>query len=370
MAYRGSASSGRDGEPYMSACLPQWTEETATVVAHAAYLALGFLSLIGLYATYRWANIRFARRRGLAHEKTMRFHPRLLYYQPGGEPLFLVDRSHEQSVFFLEGYRVQNPVGLNEEWLQGLYRDHCTNVIAPIIGKQSYPYDQRNADWVFQDDFRTALQIYDAYTNAMPHGHRIAVVGASLGAVAALTLATERRPHVTVLVSPPSLHLVLPENLIRSAEVAGRMLLDHMHLVSAFLPYSTKRWHVGPSSDPPTPRDHLTVPHVEWNMKQLAQLTDAIRWMSQLVDHIKGGLFVIVRGERDRTIVSRSMTTFVERLRSNGNRVETLTVPSRGHRLWITDDGREVIQRAILESLHSDGDALSVPELQPKHPGA
>jgi pimeloyl-ACP methyl ester carboxylesterase len=330
------------------------------MAADVALLGVWLFALIGLYSSYLWINRRLARRRGLSCERSMTFDQRLLYYRPGGEPLFLVDRSHEQTVFFIEGFRVQNPVQLHEEWIQELYDDHRTNVIVPVIGKQSYPFAQRNSDWDFQSDLRTVLQVYDGYVRAMPPDHRVVVVGASFGSVAALTLAAERSPHGVVLVSPASMNPVLPENLSPFFRVAGRLFFDHLHLAAAIRPYTTSRMFAM-GSDPKVLREDQIVRQVEANIKQWAQLQDAIRWTNALLEDTKGTHFVIVRGERDRLVAQPTADDLVERLRIHGSHVRTVTVPGGGHRLLLSD-GREAALRAIREMMRPDRGAVLASE--------
>ncbi|MCB1158663.1 MAG: hypothetical protein KDK45_14260, partial [Leptospiraceae bacterium] len=136
-------------------------------------------------------------------EKNRSYSSIFQYNQKGGEPLFLVNPENKRTIFFMEGFRAQAPAGFYRDWFEELYQTG-TNIIVPVYGLQSSPFELRNRDWRFQEDLRLANQVYEAYASAKSEEHEILLVAHSFGTLPALSIAVtaKRRPDGIILLSP------------------------------------------------------------------------------------------------------------------------------------------------------------------------
>jgi pimeloyl-ACP methyl ester carboxylesterase len=173
----------------------------ASMALKAAILAFALVGAHRLLLDWQWNSKRES---VMKIEAEREYDPDLLYHKNGGEPLFLVRGENATTLFFMEGFRTQSPAGMYLDWFRELHETMGVNVVVPVYGLQSAPFDYRNRDWKYQEDMRLATQVYDAYCAALPEGHRVTVCAQSFGALPALAIAAfaRRRPDALVLLSP------------------------------------------------------------------------------------------------------------------------------------------------------------------------
>ena len=171
---------------------------TAAIVALVSPFAL-----YGLWKATLGLQKAVVRRRVAGVEARRAYHPVLKYHRNGGEPLFIVDPKNKATLFFMEGFRTQSPAGMYRERLDDLSAQGV-NVVVPVYGLQSSPFDLRNREWRLEEDLRLATQVYDAYAVGLAPGHRLVVCSQSFGAIPALAIAAfaARRPDALVFLSP------------------------------------------------------------------------------------------------------------------------------------------------------------------------
>jgi len=173
------------------------------LVTAATLAALSPFCLYGLWKASLGLQKALVRRRVAGVEARREYHPVLRYHRNGGEPLFLVDPKNKATLFFMEGFRTQSPAGMYRERFDALFAEGV-NVVVPVYGLQSSPFDLRNRDWRLEEDLRLATQVYDAYAAGLAPGHRLVVSAQSFGAIPAAAIAAfaSRRPDSLVFLSP------------------------------------------------------------------------------------------------------------------------------------------------------------------------
>ncbi len=126
------------------------------------------------------------------------------FNENGGEPLFLTKKGNKVTIFFMEGFRTQNPSGMYKDWLEELFNKYNFNIVVPIYGIQSSPFYLRNRQWYFEEDLREIIQIYDVYCCNLEENHKIIVISQSFGALcnSYISLKGKRKPDYSIYLSP------------------------------------------------------------------------------------------------------------------------------------------------------------------------
>lgn len=314
------------------------------------------LALIGAYRVYLWAQYA-SKEHAITPAERGKFDRDLLYRTQGGEPLVLVNPAYTKTLFFIEGFRAQMPAGMYTDWLMDLHRTAKTNVIVPVYGLQSSPFAMRNRQWFFQEDMRTVLQIYDAYTALLPADHRIVTVSMSFGTLPHLAIAAhaKRPPDVLVLLSPL--------NTGMEYKVAGKLVywlskqtawLQHVLLFSSVTPPPNRAsvWDIVNRQEnlriaaqiPINPEDNVRLGH---------QVEQAAAWMEQdLVPEVKHRDITVVWGDSDLFFSQAGFRALAERLSAAGNRVQSITVPDSGH-MVLMDNGAAQVKSLIERHLEA-----------------
>ncbi|MGL4370825.1 MAG: hypothetical protein ACRCUT_14305, partial [Spirochaetota bacterium] len=170
----------------------------------AAKIIIVLFALAGLYNLYIKILYSHARERAGKIESAWSFDPDLKYNKDGGEPLFLVAPENKVSLIFMEGFRTQNPAGMYLPWLKEIHKKYHVNIFVPVYGLQSSPFALRYREWHCEEDMRTVLQAYDAYTALLPEGHRVITMSQSFGTLPhrAILLKAKRSPDEAVFLSP------------------------------------------------------------------------------------------------------------------------------------------------------------------------
>ncbi len=316
----------------------------------AIAVALTPFALYGAWKAVLYAQFAATRRRVAAIEAGRSYHPVLRYHRDGGEPLFLVDPGHDTTLFFLEGFRTQSPAGMYRERFRRLF-EAGVNVVAPVYGLQSSPFDLRNRDWRIEEDLRLAGQVYDAYAAAQAPGHSIVVCGQSFGAIPAASVAafSARRPDALAFLSPHNAELDFRVSgpTIRWLSLQSAWL---RHLVrfswAAPAPGRASVWDIVD-----TERNLATAARGDANPEDATEYgyrnALAARLMEEAILPAVSGYDVrIVCGGRDLYFAQSGFDRFATALRSGGNRVELTRLEGSGHMVLL--DAEEDRAWAIL----------------------
>jgi len=249
------------------------------------------------------------------------------------------------------------PAGMYVDWLQELHRTAKTNIIVPVYGLQSSPFAMRNRQWFFQEDMRTVLQIYDAYTALLPADHRIVTVSMSFGTLPHLAIAAHaQRP-------PDALVLLSPLNTGMEYKVARKLVywlskqtawLQHVILFSTITPPPNRAtvWDIVnrqanlriAAQVPINPEDNVRLGH---------QVELAAAWMERdLVPQVKGRDITLVWGDSDLFFSQAGFGALAAQLRTSGNHVDTVTVRDSGH-MVLLDNGGALVKSLIAQRLEA-----------------
>jgi len=312
------------------------------------------LACIGLHRSVLWVEHATAKSMIEAREND-RFDKDLLYHREGGYPLFLVNPEHTKTMFFIEGFRAQMPAGMYKDWFEYIHQTYRVNIIVPVYGLQSSPFAMRNREWFFQEDMRTVLQIYDAYTSILPKDHKVVTVSMSFGTVPHLAIAAKaKRP-------PAALVFLSPLNTGMEYKVAGRFVY-WLSKQTSWLQYVIL---FSPATRPPTRASIWDIVNREKNLKVAAQMAvnpedssrlgylveRAASWMEkELIHQVKGKDITVVWGDSDLFFSQDGFKVFTEKLMRSGNRVKTMTIKDSGH-MVLLDNGGTGVKQYILKEL-------------------
>ncbi|PKL24211.1 MAG: hypothetical protein CVV47_10700 [Spirochaetae bacterium HGW-Spirochaetae-3] len=311
-------------------------------VAIAFFTIMSPFALYGLWKAVLGAQKAIVGRRVAAVEARRTYDPVLRYHRDGGEPLFLVSPKHDTTLFFLEGFRTQSPAGMYRERFQKLF-ETGVNVIVPVYGLQSSPFDLRNRDWRLEEDLRLVGQVYDAYAATLAPGHRIIVCAQSFGAIPASSVAafSSRRPDALVFLSPHNAEL--------DFRVSGPMIrwlsrqsawLRHLVRFSwaAPAPGRASVWDIVD-----TDRNLATAARGDANPEDATEYGYrnelAARLMeASILPAVSGYDAWVVCGERDLYFAQSGFDRFASALRSGGNRVVFDRLAGSGHMVLLDAD--------------------------------
>jgi pimeloyl-ACP methyl ester carboxylesterase len=308
------------------------------------------LALVGAHRLWLAGFDRFVRSHVQRDETAIAYDPLLGFREKLGEPVVLVDRSFERTLFFFEGFRTQMASNFHRPWFDALHAQHRVNVIAPVLGLQSAPFALRNLEWDPRQDLRTALQVYDAHTALLPKDHRVVVASACFGVLPALAIAARRRPHGLVLFTPVTTDFGPSATMPRWI----RALLASP-LTPQIVPYYFRRKGLGgwdivdPARRAQAIRDFPT--NKDWNLFQYFVMRKALDWMErEIAPAIADQDVFVATGAKDAFLPPDKVAEFAERLRRNGNRVDFRTMPDAGH-MVLLDRGAEELQARVLRTL-------------------
>jgi len=297
--------------------------------------ALCPFALYGLWKAALGLQTALVGRRVKAIEARRDYHPVLRYHRNGGEPLFLVDPGHRATLFFLEGFRTQSPAGMYRERLDELFA-RGVNVIAPVYGLQSSPFELRNRDWRLEEDLRLATQVYDAYAAGLAPGHRLVVCSQSFGAIPAAAVAAyaARRPDALVFLSPHNDGLDFR---------ASGPLVRWLARQSAWLRHVVRFSRASPA---PGRASLWDIVDRERNLAMAARgdanpedsseygyrnALAARRMREELLPKVMDYEVTLVYGDQDLYFTREGFERLAERLRGAGNRVGLLRLEGSGH---------------------------------------
>lgn len=324
------------------------------VIKRMGFVVLASFALVGLWFTMYQCQVSQAGKKVRAIESTRTYDKDLGWNLPHGRPIFMVDPNNSRTLFFFEGFRGQIGAGQYRDWFEELYTKHNINVIAPIVGVQGYAFDLRNREWDYVEDMRTALQIYEAYTAALPASHRVYVASMSFGALANATIAAKasRKPDGIMFVSPLNKGLDY-----RSQNPIVAWLSTQVEWLRFLLPYQMRGRNKARATLWDIVNDEKNVAifkrygegmvNPEENLAQAAEVALARNFLQDaLLPQISGIPFLVLAGDSDLYFNQEGFTQFAEIL-SKKNSGSLLVLKDTGH-MVLLDNGAEEAQKAML----------------------
>ncbi len=321
------------------------------------FILLVIFAIFGLYKAIIYIQYLSIKAYAEDFEKGREYDPELLYLKKGGEPLFLVKKEYDTTLYFVEGFRALAPAGMYADWFHKLHNEYRINIIAPVYGLQSFPFEQRDRgdEWHYQEDMRTGLQIFDAYTSLLPDNHKVITASMSFGTLINLTICAkaDRKPDFVVLMSPLNSYL--------DFKAAG----DLVHWFSKqtswlryIMPYSK-------ASTPPNRVSPWDIVNDEKNKEiyrefymnpedsaEYGYQNEAIaKWMEdKLIPKVNDMKITVIWGDSDLYFNQDGFKNISEMLDNAGNDVETHIIKNSGH-MVLMDNGEEEVKDIILEIL-------------------
>jgi hypothetical protein len=269
----------------------------------------------------------------------------------GGKPLFLIKPKNNITLFFMEGFRTQNPAGMYRNWFNFLHEEFNINIVVPIYGIQSSPFYLRNREWFFEEDLREIIQIYEAYTANLPENHKIIVASQSFGALpnSFICLEAKKKPDLVVFLSPL--------NSFMEYRASGPIVhwlskqtswLRHIFLFTkpAIPPNRKSVWDI--VNDEKNLYYAKNFPINPEDSSELGYRSQkaALFMEKNILPFIKNLNIFIAWGDQDLYFSQKGFENFVKIL-SNQNNVEYLKLENSGH-MVLLDNGEKILKERIL----------------------
>lgn len=311
-------------------------------------------AVMGAYKTFIDIQFSSTKRRVEAIESKRNYDPDLLYYKDGGEPLVLVNPEYKTTLFFMEGFRTQSPAGMYESYFRELFTKYKVNVIVPIYGIQSSPFSYRNRDWRFQEDMRLVLQVYTAYTAALPSDHWVVTCSQSFGTLphAAIGAFAKRKPDAMIFLSPhntgldfkasgPFVHWLSKQTSWLQYVVLFSMATPAPGRASVWDIVNTEKNLAMAARNDTNPEDASRYGYI--NEKVAAYIE------TRLLPKLNGMNCTVICGDSDLYFSQSGFDHFAEILRNAGATVSFTRIPNSGH-MVLLDNGEETV-KAIIASV-------------------
>ncbi len=325
-----------------------------SILKKSGFVVLTGFALVGLWFTMYQCQISQTRQKVRAIEASRNYDADMGWNLPNGQPIFLVNPEYTKTLFFFEGFRGQIGAGQYRDWFEELYTKHKINVIAPIVGVQGYAFDLRNREWNYVEDMRTALQIYEAYTAALPAAHKVYVASMSFGALANATIASKaaRKPDGIVFISPLNKGLDY-----RSQSPLIAWLSTQVEWLRFVIPYQIRGKNKARATlwDIVNDEKNLAIfkrygegmVNPEENLAQAAGVTKARNFLQDtLLPQIESLRFLVLAGDSDLYFTQEGFSVFADTL-SKKNSGSLLVLKDTGH-MVLLDNGAEEAQKAML----------------------
>lgn len=290
-------------------------------------------------------------------ENNWQFDDIMKYNKNGGEPLILVNPEYKSTMFFMEGFRTQNPAGMYIDWLKKLHEKHKVNIIVPVYGLQSSPFKLRNrsSNWHFEEDIRTCVQIYDAYTSLLPKEHKVITVSQSFGTLPNLVIASKG------IRKPDKMFLLSPLNTGMEFRASGK-LVYWLSKQSAWLQHIVKFSYASPASgrksiwdivneEKNINTDKLNNANLEDSAAYGYQVEKVAKWIETvLIPKISNMNITLVWGEEDLYFSQQGFINLAKLLKDNGNIIDELSLKNSGH-MVLLDNGEDILKKLIENEL-------------------
>jgi esterase/lipase len=318
-------------------------------------LMVVLLAITALYNCFMSWQYNSFRKSAESIEAAWKFDPDLGYNLDGGEPLLLVKPENKVSMIFMEGFRTQNPAGMYMDWFNELHTKHNVNIAVIVYGLQSSPFKLRYREWNPQEDLRTALQVYDAYTSMMPKNHRVVTVSQSFGTYphAGILARSLHRPDAAVFLSPLNTKMEY-----RAAGDFVFWLSKQMNLLQHIIaftkpapsPNRVSVWDIVNPEKNKKMAERFPI-NPEDRSRHGVQVQETAALMeSRLLPQIKGENILLVNGDSDLYFAQNGFSDIASLLTGNGNKVEHIVLKNSGH-MVLADNGEDQLKAKILSIL-------------------
>ena len=310
-------------------------------------------ALVGLYRGYMYLQYSSAKSSAEKIESTRAYDKDLKYNKDGGEPIFWVKPGNRYTLFFMEGFRTQNPAGMYMPFLKYLFEKENINIVVPVYGLQSSPFTLRNrAGWHYEEDMRTILQVYDAYTANLALGHRLVVVSQSFGTLGNVVICAKARraPDEVIFMSPlnsgldyrasgPVVHWL-------SKQTSWiRYVVSFTKTVAAPGRYSV--WDiVNEKKNRAIAANNWLNPEDSSDGAYTVEKTSAYM-EGDLMPLIRNKKITVVWGDSDLYFNQNGFTHFAAILRRAGNTVSEMPIKNSGH-MVLLDNGQDMLEKYII----------------------
>lgn len=289
-------------------------------------------------------------------ESKNKYSPITKFNQNGGEPLFMVKKENKTTIFFMEGFRTQNPSGMYKDWFDELYNKYNFNIVVPVYGIQSSPFKLRNREWFFEEDLREIIQIYDAYCSNLDKDHKIIVISQSFGAFpnSFICLEGKRKPDLAIYLSPL--------NSKMEYKAAGPIVywlskqtswLRHIFLFTKPSPAPNREsvWDIINKE-----KNLYYAKNFPINPEDSAELgykseKAAFFMEKEILPYIKNLNIFVSWGDNDLYFSQKGFENFVNILSKN-NKVEYLKLQNSGH-MVLLDNGEFILKEKIFSLINS-----------------
>ncbi len=313
-----------------------------------------YFASIGLHKKFIDNQFKSAQKKVSKIEASRSYDKELLFYKNGGEPLYLVNKNYKKTIFFFEGFRTQSTAGMYADWFKKLHEEKKINIIVPVYGLQSSPFNYRNREWDFHEDMRLVVQVYDAYTVNLPEDHKVFIISQSFGTIVNGAIAVKGKRKADRLI------FLSPLNTGMEYKVAGPVV----YWLSTQTSWLRKVILFTYPTPPPSRATVWDIVNKDKNI-EMANKTDinpedsselgyrcelAAKWMEQnLIPQVSGYEILVAWGDSDLYFSQKGFEDFSSTLKSN-NKVKTITLNNSGHMVLI-DNGEEKLKKEILNFL-------------------
>ncbi len=337
----------------------------AAVAASLPRAALAGVATVGatrLYGQAFRAVVRHRVRR-IEDDTHVAYDP-ILGFCEAGRPVLLTAPGNDTTVVFFDGLRIRPAASMHRAWFEKLHSELGVNIVAPVLGRQSMAFDQRNRDWNFHDEMRSAVQILSAYKAGHPPGHRIVAVGFSWGAVNAYAVAARCQPDALVLISPLPHSCVLSDNAVRSTRLAARAAFwvakqismgRGRHMLATLVPFYMRisvsgGWDIA-DRECRKRNNREILNGQEIRMFDVFEAVDAMTHCHEhVIPKIVGTDVTVVWGERDSLLGAEVFKDLTALLASQGNVMTTAELTGSGHDVLL-DAKSAVAQQAVVDAV-------------------
>ncbi|HWO93670.1 MAG TPA: hypothetical protein VNL92_02810 [Dehalococcoidia bacterium] len=347
----------------------------ASMTSRARRASVYGLAALGALQVYRKAFYGMTRRRVIRLERPVNYDPDLLYPEPLGKPIYLVKPENDTTLLFLSGFRTLTMPGQHLDWFRELHEQHGINILAPVFGIQSLPFDQRMVGTTVERDVREVMQVLDAYRSTLPADHRIVCSCISYGAIPSLAIAAMRDVSDFILTGPAPI-ITPPGPTTRTPSIVRRLknpvlrpiaasLLKRLHnpeskgmrltlaIAGQLVPTMARRrlesgWDIEHEERRQYAYDNLPLPADVPLADAKSMLTGIALTRESYLPRITGKRFLIAWGELDSLVTPEQNEALADELEQLGNEVIRRGYENSGH-LVLMDGELEQVQDDILE---------------------
>ncbi|MGL4368632.1 MAG: hypothetical protein ACRCUT_03025, partial [Spirochaetota bacterium] len=245
----------------------------------------------------------------------------------------------------------QNPAGMYLPWLKEIHKKYHVNIFVPVYGLQSSPFALRYREWHCEEDMRTVLQAYDAYTALLPEGHSVITMSQSFGTLphSAILLKAKRSPDEAIFLSPLNGGMEY-----RAAGELVYWLSTQVSWLKYIIPFTTPSpspnrvsvWDIVNEESNLSMAKRFPI-NPEDSAEQGDQTVKISKMMEQnILPRIRGKKITVINGDSDLYFSQKGFSRFAGVLAGSGNSVNHIVLKNSGH-MVLFDNGQAVVKEKI-----------------------